>query len=130
MIIRKNPIRFTIIKFLLFFGFITIILVSCRAQKNYVPVLEARISGVLTSWKFYRVRSGDTLYSIAWAFNMNYRELTQLNRLHRPYHIHPGQTLRLTNVVPMTYHENRFKADRSSITRVSLQYNRSLYSWN
>ncbi len=41
----------------------------------------------------YTVRRGDTLYSIAWAFDWEYRALAQVNGIRPPYVIHPGQKL-------------------------------------
>jgi len=43
----------------------------------------------------YRVRRGDTLVSIAWRANLDWRELARWNRLVAPYTILPGQRLRL-----------------------------------
>ena len=43
----------------------------------------------------YTVRRGDTLYSIAWRYGLDYRRVAQWNRIASPYVIHPGQTLRL-----------------------------------
>ena len=43
----------------------------------------------------YTVKSGDTLYSIAMRFEMDYHELAKINRLDSEYRIHPGQVLRL-----------------------------------
>ncbi len=43
----------------------------------------------------YRVRPGDTLYSIAFRHQMDYRELARLNGIVAPYTIYPGQWLRV-----------------------------------
>jgi lipoprotein NlpD len=43
----------------------------------------------------YRVRSGDTLYGIAFRHGLDYREVAGWNRIPAPYTIYPGQTLRL-----------------------------------
>lgn len=43
----------------------------------------------------YRVKRGDTLYSIAFRHKLDYKELARWNRIGRDYVIHPGQTLRL-----------------------------------
>jgi lipoprotein NlpD len=48
----------------------------------------------------YRVQPDDTVYSIAWAFNIDYRELAQLNHLKEPYQLTPGQTLRMSSAAP------------------------------
>lgn len=41
----------------------------------------------------YIVKRGDTLSSIAWRFQLDYRALAQWNRVGEPYTIHPGQRL-------------------------------------
>jgi lipoprotein NlpD len=43
----------------------------------------------------YTVRSGDTLYSIAWRHGVDYRDLARWNKLPADYRIYPGQVLRL-----------------------------------
>ena len=44
----------------------------------------------------YTVRSGDTLYSIAWRHGLDYRDLARWNKLPADYRIYPGQVLKLT----------------------------------
>lgn len=44
----------------------------------------------------YRVRKGDTLYSIAWRFGIDYASVARWNGIRYPYTIYPGQKLRLT----------------------------------
>lgn len=43
----------------------------------------------------YTVKTGDTLYSIARRFGVDYRELARWNRIGSDYQIHPGQVLQL-----------------------------------
>lgn len=43
----------------------------------------------------YTVKTGDTLYGIAWEHNIDYRNLAALNDIAPPYSIFPGQTIRL-----------------------------------
>lgn len=45
--------------------------------------------------KTYRVRRGDTLYSIAWRAGTDFRSLARWNGIGPPYTIYPGQRLRL-----------------------------------
>jgi len=45
---------------------------------------------------FHKVQQGDTLYSIAWNYGLDYRDLAAWNNIPEPYIIYPGQTLRLT----------------------------------
>ncbi|MDX1594010.1 MAG: peptidoglycan DD-metalloendopeptidase family protein [Gammaproteobacteria bacterium] len=43
----------------------------------------------------YSVRRGDTLYSIAWAYGLDYRQVAAWNGIGAPYTIYPGQKLDL-----------------------------------
>lgn len=42
---------------------------------------------------WYRVKPTDTLYSIAWRYGIDYRNLAAWNGINEPYRIHPGQQL-------------------------------------
>lgn len=46
-------------------------------------------------WGQHVVRSGETLYSIAWRYGRDYRELGNANGIKPPYTIKPGQVIRL-----------------------------------
>lgn len=43
----------------------------------------------------YRVRPGDTLYSIAFRYDQDYRRLAAMNRMHSPYVVKVGQIIAL-----------------------------------
>lgn len=43
----------------------------------------------------YRVRAGDTLFKIAFEYDLDYRELARLNTLSPPYRIYAGQRLQV-----------------------------------
>lgn len=44
---------------------------------------------------YYVVRRGDTLYSIAWNYGYDYRDVAAWNGIRAPYTIYPGQKIRL-----------------------------------
>lgn len=46
-------------------------------------------------WGQHRVASGDTLYSIAWRYGRDYKELGAANKIPPPYTIHVGDVIRL-----------------------------------
>lgn len=50
-------------------------------------------SGVSTTTGIHTVARGDTLYSIAWTYNLDVRTLAVANSLVAPYTIYPGQRL-------------------------------------
>lgn len=66
--------------------------VSCTSQ-NMAPVVDAwaQPTGKANA---YRVKPGDTLYSVAWSLNLDYRSLARINHLKPPYAIHPGETIK------------------------------------
>lgn len=59
----------------------------------------------------YRIKSGDSLYSIAWRFGLDAAEVAQWNRISHPYKIYPGQLIFLS---PVKFH-NRQPAQRQPI---------------
>lgn len=46
--------------------------------------------------KRYVVRSGDTLYSVAFSHDLDFHDVARWNHIRPPYTIYPGETLRLT----------------------------------
>jgi lipoprotein NlpD len=57
-----------------------------HAESRVVP---KKISGS------YRVRKGDSLYSISWRAGLDYQTVARWNGLRRPYTIYPGQLIKL-----------------------------------
>lgn len=74
------------------------------ASSGPAPVVSLDSSGapsgtsgsVAPKPKRYRVSKGETLYSIAWAYGLDYRALASWNQVPPPYRIYPDQQLRLT----------------------------------
>lgn len=90
-----------------FLSFLGIVCVACifltgcsipPAQK-VTPRYEAPI---VEGWRQakkagqeYHVRTGDTIYSIAWAFDEDYHTIASLNHLREPYALSPGEVLQM-----------------------------------
>jgi len=57
-------------------------------------------AGLSKSWdtQAYTVNRGDTLYSIAWKYEKDFRQLAEWNDISAPYDIFPGQRLRMQPV--------------------------------
>ncbi len=70
-----------------------VLLCGCAERVGLAPVVEA--SG--QDRKFYVVRAGDTLYSIAWEFDKDYRELAYYNRLNDSSKLVVDQKIYLTS---------------------------------
>ena len=47
---------------------------------------------------YHIVAKGDTMYSIAWRYNVDYKEIANWNNIAKPYTIYPGQFIRLKPV--------------------------------
>ena len=67
------------------------------AGDHLAPVSDRSISdgGQRVAEGHYQVRSGDTLYAIAWDHGLDHRDLAEWNRLDSPDRIRVGQRLRL-----------------------------------
>jgi len=71
---------------------------ACHGGHTYVPVFgagETRREGV----SFYVVKRGDTVYSIAFRYGLDYRELADYNNIRSPYTIYVDQRIRLPRKV-------------------------------
>jgi len=53
-------------------------------------------SAVVKKPSHHKVISGDTLYSISWNYNLDYKHVASWNNIKAPYVIYPGQSIRLT----------------------------------
>lgn len=78
----------------------------------------------------YRVRKGDSLYSIAWRAGLDYQTLARWNHMRHPFTIYPGQLIRLSPqkkreatyaVTPKTYKKPAPKppVNKSSVARTT-----------
>lgn len=81
-------------------GISLFILTGCESIGDFqAPVVEgfSKSSSTRVGKKKsgdYRVKRGDTLYSIAWANDLDYRTLAEINQLEAPYKIYAGQYLK------------------------------------
>ncbi len=77
---------------------ITIILTSCSQNTHYAPVSD---TGQPPSRQLshHVVAKGETLYSIAWRYNLDFHKLARANGIGSDYRIYPGQKLALKESV-------------------------------
>lgn len=86
MIIKKVFKGAIILLYILF-------LVACGKQHS-APIYNGwHQSGAKTS--HHRVSAGETLYSIAWSYGYDYRDIARINQIKSPYYITIGQDLYL-----------------------------------
>ena len=81
-------------------GFATLVLLgACTSTGNQAPVIDrlpARTADATATDGIYTVKAGDTLYSIALDFGLDWRELARSNNLSDPSKLSIGQKLRVT----------------------------------
>ncbi|WP_110643833.1 peptidoglycan DD-metalloendopeptidase family protein [Salinicola sp. CPA57] len=68
---------------------------ACSTSSGRPQVQDLSVSRNSTTNSSYTVKSGDTIYGIAWQNRVDFRDLAQLNGISPPYRLEPGQQLRL-----------------------------------
>ncbi len=69
---------------------------------------------------YHVVKRGDTLYSIGWAYGYDYRQVAKWNHIKQPYHLNPGQRLRVAPPVGQSVAAlQEYRPDRPRTTRNS-----------
>ena len=84
-LVREQAIRLTGL-------LILVVLVSGCGNTGKVPVRDV---GRYDTGEFHRVQKGDTLYSIAWRYNLDYKTLAAANNIKPPYMIYVDQKIML-----------------------------------
>lgn len=72
---------------------VVILLNGCGKRVGLAPVSEISWHPLSQNQSTHTVRSGETLYAIAFRYDTDYRRLAQLNHLHAPYSLRVGQVL-------------------------------------
>jgi len=68
------------------------VLTACSSGGGFVSV-DQKFGKGKTASGIHLVREGDTLYSIAWRYGLDYRELANANSISPPHTIYPGQRI-------------------------------------
>lgn len=74
---------------------LVLFLTSCSERNEPAPVEEHRWRILHSNAKTVVVKRGDTLYSIAFRYDLDYRQMAAYNRLRSPYIVKIGQVLHL-----------------------------------
>ncbi|PCJ31209.1 MAG: peptidase M23 [Gammaproteobacteria bacterium] len=83
-----------------------LVLTACGGSRAIVPVGNygfGNTSSTASKTKaqapgLYKVKKGDTLYSISWRYGMDYKHVAKMNNIRSPYNIYIGQKLYFKNV--------------------------------
>jgi lipoprotein NlpD len=91
---------------------ICLFLSSCSfTQTNEAPVVDFRNQQELARG-YHVVAPGETVYFIAWRFNMDYQELAKRNDLAAPYRVKVGEKIYLTSVAPVQKATHKIKHEK------------------
>lgn len=85
---QKNIYRFIFIV-------ITLFLSACADRGMLAPVVESKWYAYNRNTSLHVVRRGETLYSIAFRYDQDYKKLAAYNRIRSPYKLLVGQVIRL-----------------------------------
>lgn len=72
-------------------------LTACGGRESLAPVYESRWRAGNRIVTPYVVKRGDTLYSIAFRYDRDYRELADANHIYSPYTLKVGQIIRFNH---------------------------------
>jgi lipoprotein NlpD len=75
--------------------FIFFFLVSCSGSDTFAPVTDISGMEAVPRSGVHRVASGETLYSIAFRYGLDYRTLAERNNIQPPYTIQKNQLISL-----------------------------------
>lgn len=118
--VRSRPYPLLLLSLML----IPFLLSGCNTQAIY----QDDLYNPPVYWGRHVVKSGETLYSIAWRYGRDYRELGDANNIPPPYNIKAGQVLRLDvrgNVTSSGENRSASKpAATSSTTRTATRASR------
>jgi len=84
-------------------------LVACSSEVNYAPVTDIAAIEHIPKSGTYRISSGETLYSIAWRYGLDYRYLASLNHISPPFHVVAGQRIYLSSQAVRTQKSHSLK---------------------
>ncbi|MBA2653260.1 MAG: peptidoglycan DD-metalloendopeptidase family protein [Tatlockia sp.] len=71
------------------------LLAGCETRTSLAPVVELPWQSHNSRQITHLVRRGETLYAIAFRYDLDYRQLAALNHLQSPFSLHVGQKLRV-----------------------------------
>lgn len=85
---------------------LTVLLITaCSQQTRLPPVVELKWHGYhAANQQQHRVKRGDTLYSVAFRYDKDYRLLADYNHLESPYVLHVGQIIHLQYLTRLPNH--------------------------
>ena len=78
---------------ILIIGMLVLLVAACATAPGLAPVINKSPHRIIPATT--TAMKGDSIYSIAWRFGLDYKKVAKWNGLGKPYAIRPGQRLRL-----------------------------------
>jgi len=79
--------------------FLTVLLGACMSAYQS-PVSDIDEPRFLDTDRIHRVNEGETLYAVAWIYDLDFMQIARANGLSSPYTIYPGQILNVDPRAP------------------------------
>ncbi len=95
---------------------LSLYLTGCAERSSLAPVVESPWRRANHAATYHKVARGETLYSIAFRYDQDYRRLAQLNHLSPSYALKAGQVLRLRAVKTPVKARSRQQVSRFHFT--------------
>lgn len=111
--------------------FLMYCLVACSTETNYAPVTDIATIEHIPKNGMYRVAPGETLYSIAWRYGLDYRELVNLNHIAPPFHVVAGQRIYLNSrSAHLPFKKNRTPVLSRPVNTTENDSNKWIAAWH
>lgn len=94
---------------------VSVAILSCATSG--APPIQSREAPPSKRINIHEVETGDTLYSVAWRYEADYREMARINGLYEPYELSRGQKLKIYDdglPPPINYGNERYAGYGSS----------------
>ncbi len=104
---------------LLFRFFVPFILLFSLSACNTSEIYNDRNFNPPVYFGSHNVREGDTLYSIAWRYGRDYKELASANKISSPYKIKQGQKIRLDLRGRISSGSSKSKTKSANVSKAS-----------
>lgn len=106
-------------QFIILAAILSIVLSGCSPSNVVAPVGRAstRDNVAASAQGVYRVVEGDSMYSVAWRYALDYRDLARWNAIAEPFTIYPGQQLRVSRPAVLPQMPLRSETARATARR-------------
>lgn len=102
---------------------------ACMSMSRQAPV-TSRVPPPSIKSSQHIVAAGETLYSIAWRYDLDYKNLAKANKISPAYDIYPGQAIHLNDKVPFESPSNvtlkSAKGSSSASSRLQTEIKKTL----